>query len=73
MSSKTIKGFIDQQNRRGVGVTPELMEHYEDMEYDELPWWKKWLYVDPREVRAERQFWHNEMIGYIRNLGKKKL
>lgn len=66
MSSKTLKGFIDQQNRRGIGVTPELIEHYEDVRYDELPWWKKFFTSNPKEVRYERKMFFRHLMEYFK-------
>lgn len=64
VNENKLKGFIAQQEKRGVGVTPELREHYAEVKYKALPWWKKLFTVSPRKEK-EQQF---EALRFIKAL-----
>lgn len=68
--SKTLEGFIAQRKARGISVTPELLEHYADVKYSELPWWKKLFTEDPTQVRDFNKWFIQNLPEYFKERSK---
>ena len=66
--SKTLQGFIEQQNSRGIGVTHELLEHLEDVKYRELPKWRKLFARSPGDIRDERARFIRAIPEYVKEI-----